>query len=96
MNLKSAKTEVALAKKLQSLLKTPGVSFFFESHPERQWDEMHAEDAWNAWVPEQLSDEENKLYQERYADECLSMSELISMVNVESNRVPSSWNEDGY
>jgi hypothetical protein len=96
MNLKNAKAAVALAKKLQCLLKTPEVSFFFEAHPEHNWDDFQAWDAWSAWVPGMLSDAEKKLYQESYEEECLSMEELISMLNVESNRVPSEWNADGY
>lgn len=95
-NLRQAKAEVALAKKLQGLLVTGEASFFFKAHADRHWSEFDAWDAWCAWLPGKLTSEEWKLYQDRYENECLDHDELAAMLAIEANRVPSEWNEDGY
>lgn len=94
--LKQAKAEVALAKKIQRLMETGGVCWFFEEHPEHNWDEFLAMEAWEAWSTDHLTAEEKALYDDTYAIENSSIKEIKAMAGIESNRIPSQWHESGY
>lgn len=91
-----AKAEVALAVRLQALLRTPGAAWFFEPHPEQGWADIDALEAWESWVQAQLSVDEMALYRDRYEHEFGAVAELRQALAVDSNRIPDSWNVDGY
>ncbi|HBP5913480.1 TPA: hypothetical protein L5732_005293 [Pseudomonas aeruginosa] len=94
--VKQAKAEVALVKRLLVLLDTPGVSWFFQPHPEQDWSDICALEAWEAWVKTQLSETELAIFKDRYEHEFGSMDEYRSGLLVENNRIPGPGNVDGY
>jgi len=94
--IQESKSEVALTRKLLDLLRMPGVSVFFEVHQDRNWDAMHALDAWEMWLHDQLSLAEMEMYRATYGDEVLDICELRRQLAIDSNRVPGPGNVDGF
>lgn len=94
--LKRSKDETNLAKKLIRLSKTPGVSWFFEAHPEFEWLDFSALEAWECWLRKELSKEDFELYEELYSAKCSDMKSLIEAILIDANREPQPVNVDGY
>jgi hypothetical protein len=94
--IRGAKKEVDLTRKLLSLLETPVVSVFFRANLDRDWYGVDALTAWEMWLPDMLSKEELAMYEENYAYEFSDIDELRNQLSIDSNRIPSGWNADGY
>ena len=66
-SLKRSHDETDLAKRLEKLIKTPGVSWFFEAHPELEWLDFSALEALKCWLRKEFSKENFELYEELYS-----------------------------
>ena len=95
-NLKYAQAETRLARRLAGLIKSPGISWFFESHPEFEWLDFSAREAWECWIRKELTKEEFELYEELYGLKFSEMDALRESILIDTNRIPQPDNVDGY
>lgn len=94
-SLKRSHDETDLAKTLAELIKTPEDSWFFEAHPELEWLDFSALEAWECWLMKELSKEDFELYEELYSFKFSDMGSLKEAILIDTNRFPQPGNRDG-
>lgn len=94
--LKKNRTETQLAKRLARLIASPGICWFFVAHPEYEWHDLEAREAWESWLRKELTNDEFDLYLELYSFHFSEMQTLKDALLIDSNRMPQPGNIDGY
>lgn len=78
--LDSYESKITLAKKLLTELTNSDGHWFFEPHPEYEWNDMEAFYTWECWLRKALSKDEFELYMEAYGFQFLSMGEMRNAI----------------